>query len=115
MLQGREHLDEALGRGKGCVLWVAHFVFAPNIAKLALHDAGYKVSHLSRLDHGFSSTRFGIKWLNPVRSRFEDRLLAEPAGIDGNDYGRLVPLAKALREHECPRGETVVYRALLKC
>jgi hypothetical protein len=44
----------------------------------------------------------------------EDRLLAEPGGIDGNDYGNLVPLAKALRTHECPRGETVVYRALLR-
>jgi hypothetical protein len=42
------------------------------------------------------------------------RLLAEPGRIDGNDYGRLVPLAKALRGDECPRGETVVYRALLK-
>jgi hypothetical protein len=44
----------------------------------------------------------------------EARLVAEPARIDGNDYGSLVPLAKALRAHECPRGETVVYRALLK-
>jgi hypothetical protein len=44
----------------------------------------------------------------------EGRLLAEPGRIDGNDYGRLVPLAKALRADECPRGETVVYRALLK-
>lgn len=43
----------------------------------------------------------------------EDRLLTEPGRIDGNDYGRLVPLAKALRADECPRGETVVYRALL--
>ena len=44
----------------------------------------------------------------------ETRMLAEPGRIDGNDYGRLVPLAKALRADECPRGETVVYRALLK-
>jgi hypothetical protein len=44
----------------------------------------------------------------------EARLLAEPGRIDGNDYGRLVPLAKALRADDCPRGETVVYRALLK-
>ena len=43
----------------------------------------------------------------------EARLLAETARIDGDDYGRLVPLAKALREHEYPRGETAVYRALL--
>lgn len=44
----------------------------------------------------------------------EARLLAEPGRIDGNHYGTLVPLAKALRAHDCRRGETVVYRALLK-
>jgi lauroyl/myristoyl acyltransferase len=81
-LEGRGHLDEALRRGRGCVLWVAHFVFAPNIVKLALHDAGFRVSHLSRPDHGFSSTRFGIRTLNPVRSRFEDALLAERIVFD---------------------------------
>lgn len=69
---GREHLDGALARGKGVVLWAAHFVFAPNIAKVGLHDLGYRVNHLSRPDHGFSSTEFGLRYLNPVRSRFED-------------------------------------------
>ncbi|MCM8596131.1 DUF6880 family protein [Accumulibacter sp.] len=44
----------------------------------------------------------------------ETRLLAEPGRIDGNHYGSLVPLAQALRTDQCPRGETVVYRALLK-
>jgi hypothetical protein len=44
----------------------------------------------------------------------EGRLLADHGLLDGNHYGSLVPLAKALRAHECPRGETVVYRALLK-
>ena len=44
----------------------------------------------------------------------EARLLAEPGRIDGTQYGSLVPLAKALRNHDCPRGETVIYRALLK-
>ena len=72
---GREHLDAALAAGKGCVLWVAHFVFAPNVAKIGLHDLGYRVSHLSRPDHGFSSTEFGLRYLNPVRSAFEDRYL----------------------------------------
>ncbi|MFY7866448.1 DUF6880 family protein [Roseateles sp.] len=43
----------------------------------------------------------------------EEKLLANPAGIDGGAYGSLVPLAKALRGHDCPRGETVIYRALL--
>ncbi len=44
----------------------------------------------------------------------EARLLAEPGRIDGAQYGGLVPLAKVLRNHDCPRGETVIYRALLK-
>lgn len=72
---GREHLDAALAEGKGAVLWVAHFVFAPNVVKIGLHDLGYRVNHLSRPDHGFSSTRFGLRVLNPVRSRFEDKYL----------------------------------------
>ena len=44
----------------------------------------------------------------------EGRLLAEQAHIDGDNYPQLVPLAKALRTHECRRGETVLYRALLR-
>jgi hypothetical protein len=43
----------------------------------------------------------------------EEKLLTNPGGIDGGAYGSLVPLAKALRNHACPRGETVIYRALL--
>ncbi len=44
----------------------------------------------------------------------EARLLAEPGRLDGTRSGSLVPLAKALRTHGCLRGETVIYRALLK-
>lgn len=40
-------------------------------------------------------------------------LLAKHAGIRGDDYGSLVPLAKALRERKRWRAETAVYRALL--
>ena len=44
----------------------------------------------------------------------EARLLADPERIDGNQYSGLIELAKALRNHGHPRGETVIYRALLK-
>jgi hypothetical protein len=43
----------------------------------------------------------------------ESRLVAGLAQLDGGNYPELVPLAKSLRAHECWRGETVVYRALL--
>lgn len=44
----------------------------------------------------------------------EARLVAEASRIDGDNYPALGPLAKALRTHECWRGETLIYRALLK-
>jgi lauroyl/myristoyl acyltransferase len=76
-VRGGEHIDAALRSGKGCILWVAHFMFAPNVVKVGLHAAGYTIRHLSRPEHGFSPTRFGITCLNPVRTHFEDRFLAE--------------------------------------
>ena len=48
-------------------------------------------------------------------SAAESKLIAEPASIRGDDYPTLVPLAEALRTHQCCRGETAVYRSLLKC
>ena len=43
----------------------------------------------------------------------EAALLAKPGGIDGGDYGTLVPLAAALEAKELWAGATAVYRALL--
>ena len=91
-VQGRQHIDAALQLGKGCVLWVAHFVFSPNVTKLGLHALGYRVSHLSRPDHGFSSTKFGIRYLNPLRSMFEDAYLYDRIVFD-----RAHPAAALLR------------------
>jgi len=44
----------------------------------------------------------------------EALLLAKATRLDGSNYPDLVPLAKAFRAHECWRGETVTYRALLR-
>jgi len=90
-LEGREHLDRALGAGRGAIVWVAPFVFAPLVTKMALHAAGYRLVHLSRLGHGYSPTRFGVRVLNPVRTRAEDRYLAERVVIGAS------PLPAALR------------------
>jgi glycosyltransferase involved in cell wall biosynthesis/predicted LPLAT superfamily acyltransferase len=74
-LEGRHHLDNALARGKGAVLWMAHFAFAGTIVKMAIHAGGYRLGHLTRPEHGFSKTRFGIAVLNPIRTSFENRYL----------------------------------------
>ena len=47
------------------------------VSKMALHRAGYGLVHLSRSEHGYSSTIFGMRCLNPLRSRIESRYLAE--------------------------------------
>ena len=50
---------------------------------MALRRAGYRVYHLSRPTHGFSPTRFGVRWLNPVLKRAEDRYLGGRIVITG--------------------------------
>ena len=72
-LEGRERIDAALARHGAAVLWVAHTACNSNVVKRALHDLGYALHHVSRPEHGFSKTRFGIRFLNVLRRRAEDR------------------------------------------
>jgi lauroyl/myristoyl acyltransferase len=74
---GRQHLDDALAGGQGAVLWVAHFSFASLYTKMALSQTGYRLSHISRPEHGVSKSRFGIKYLNGFRSAAENRHLQQ--------------------------------------
>lgn len=74
-LSGAENVHNALAAGKGAVLWVAHFSFNSLASKKAMHQAGFQVSHLSRPEHGFSKSRFGIAVLNPLRVKAELRYL----------------------------------------
>ena len=73
-------------------------MFSDLLTKVALHGAGFEVSHLSRFAHGFSGTRFGERVLNPIRTSVERRYLAERLvmGRDGS-VGALRGLARRLR------------------
>jgi len=85
-LQGREHLEQALQQGRGAILWVKPAAFADIMTKVACHEAGYDAYHLSRHTHGgFSVTRFGLRFLNPIRTRIERRNLAERVMIVPED------------------------------
>jgi lauroyl/myristoyl acyltransferase len=81
-LTGAEHLRHSLEGGRGAVLWIADQVFAGDAVKVGLGEAGYAVSHMSRPEHGFSDTRFGLRVLNPIRTRFEMRYLKERVVFD---------------------------------
>ena len=77
VLEGEAHLQAALGGGKGVVLWLAPFVFNSGPTKIAIHERGYRVSHLSSPHHGYSESKFGVAYLNKVRCIPEDRFIAE--------------------------------------
>lgn len=99
-LLGAENIEAALARGRGAVLWVVRSTYSHTIAKVALHQKGYRVSHLSRPDHGFSPSRFGAQVLNPIRTRVEKRFLAERVVIGDGAGPALARLAELLRRNE---------------
>lgn len=72
-LEGREHLEAALQSGSGAVLWIARFSFASLAEKIAFVRNGFEVHHVTRPQHGFSKTAFGMKFLNPIRVGAEYR------------------------------------------
>ena len=74
-LRGTNHLLKALAGGNGAVLWIGNAAFASLTVKVALHDAGFRLHHLSHPRHGFSATRLGMRWLNPIRTGIEARYL----------------------------------------
>ncbi len=77
LLSGQEHLERALTRGTGAVLWMSWFKAYSLPAKIALRQAGFEVSHLSHPRHGYGNTRFLIRFLNPLCTRMENRFLRE--------------------------------------
>lgn len=78
---GRDHIDRGLAQGNGVILWISNFTFNDLVSKIALAEAEIGVTHLSRPTHGYSITRFGIRFLNPLQSYIEDRFLEERVKI----------------------------------
>jgi len=80
-LTGAEHIRAGLAAGNGAVLWVVQSTGSDLAAKIALHSAGFEVTHLSRPTHGYSGSRLGVRFINPVKTRLEDRYLLARAVI----------------------------------
>jgi len=99
-LRGADHLLKSLAAGSGAVLWVGNSAFSSLTVKMALHDAGFRLHHLSHPRHGFSPTRFGMRWLNPVRTRIETRYLGSRAilPLNANAGPVLARLVDRLRD-----------------
>ena len=78
-LRGTEHIEAALDKGRGVILWVSEFASSSLVTKMALHQAGFHVCYLSRPSHGFGGgdTWFGMRFLNPIWTRIEDKYQKE--------------------------------------
>jgi lauroyl/myristoyl acyltransferase len=98
-IEGAARLEEALSAGRGAILWISRFAFSDTIAKIGLHQIGHPPVHLSRTIHGFSRSRFGRRWLNPLQQRMENRYLTERVMLrDGAPSAAMRRLHGALAE-----------------
>jgi lauroyl/myristoyl acyltransferase len=74
-LEGRERIEAERARGQGVILWVAPLVFSDLVTKMALSGAGFQVSHLSMVAHGFSMSKVGGRVFNRFTSGAEEKFL----------------------------------------
>jgi hypothetical protein len=81
-LEGSERIEAALVDGRGVILWMNAFRFNDLVAKMGLSAAGYRLTHLSMPEHGGSITSFGVRCINPIWVRAENRYLGERVVID---------------------------------
>jgi lauroyl/myristoyl acyltransferase len=97
VLEGRSHLDEALSGGRGAVLWIHRF--RPFVHLVALSQAGIRLCRPSAWYHGyFNNSRFGLRYLNPVQARVEDRYGERIVVVEGQ-LAHLRTLAARLAEN----------------
>jgi lauroyl/myristoyl acyltransferase len=75
-IHGIEHIEAERQAGRGILFWGSSFAFHDLISKIALHRLELDVFHYTRPVHGLSDTRFGVRFLNPVRTSVELRYLA---------------------------------------
>ena len=64
------------------------------IFKMALNSAGYRASQLTRPDHGFANSPFGIRFLNPLWTSVEDRFIDERVTIQGDNAGTALAILR---------------------
>jgi lauroyl/myristoyl acyltransferase len=99
--QGLDHLRSSLEQGFGTILWVSGFAYTEIITLMALRQVGLPIHQLTRPEHGFSMSPFGIRWLNPLWTRIEQRLNAKQVVILDNDAGPAIRLLRERLGYNC--------------
>ena len=107
-LEGEEHIREALGRGRGAIVWFMSFCDSFVLMR-ALAEAGLPVVHLSLRTHGAASgSRLGIgplaRWRRVAEDRhLEDRIIIRNTSDPG--YFKRMGAALAANRVLTVRGE----------
>lgn len=83
-LRGKHHIENALREGNGAVLWLFPSTFGGLVGRKGLHAARFELVMLSSHVHPYSGTRFGMRFLNPIRTRVENRYLFERVTLHPN-------------------------------
>ena len=92
-VEGEDNFRSALAQGRGVILWVTPFIQSTLVTKKGLSDAGFAVHHLSRPNHPFSDTQFGMSVLNPILTSVENVYLAQRVVIAPGEGGGATALA----------------------
>lgn len=98
VIEGREHLNEALGRGKGVVLIKSPFG-KRLMGTLVLAEEGYPVSQVHDRRHGGSSSWLGQKLIRRLHRKWESQLFSDILEIDNLSLAYLRPIIQRLRQN----------------
>ncbi len=100
-LEGESFIRVALSQGRGAVRWWENSSYARRLQKAAMAQAGFGLHHLSRAGHNLSSTRFGLRYLNPIVQGAENRYLAERIVVgDGSEVAASRRIMAVLKANE---------------
>jgi lauroyl/myristoyl acyltransferase/acyl carrier protein len=95
-LKGQEHIDDALAAGRGAVLWNTPGAPGSRAGVRCLADAGFDIAQLRSFAHPYSGSRFGMKFLNPIANRIDDRYAKTPVVLNDDNA---IDVMQELGEH----------------
>ncbi len=101
IVEGVANVTRALESGRGVILWHSTFCGAATFEKRGYRVGGLSVTHLRSHSHPFSSTAFGLRFLNPVMTRVENQYLEDLVVLaPGGGRGALQQLTQALKNNQ---------------
>ena len=101
VVEGVANVTRALESGRGVILWHSPFRGAALLEKRAYGCGGLSVTHLRSYTHPYSSTAFGLRILNPVKTRVENQYLENVVMlVPGGGRAALQQLTQALQDNQ---------------